>query len=57
MLEFYEPGAAIIEDSIANAVARVRNSNKCALDFVLNVQKAALEELIFFGNEFLDRSS
>ena len=55
MLEFYEPGAVIIEDSIANAVARVRTSNKSALDFMLNVQKAALEEMIFFGNEFLDR--
>jgi hypothetical protein len=55
MLEFYEPGAAIIADSIANAVARVRTSNKCALDFGLNFQKAALEEMIFFGNEFLDR--
>jgi hypothetical protein len=36
-------------------VARVRTSNTCALDFILNVQKAALEEMIFFGNEFLDR--
>jgi hypothetical protein len=36
-------------------VARVRTSNKGALDFLLNVQKAALEEMIFFGNEFLDR--
>jgi hypothetical protein len=40
MLEFYEPGAAVIEDSIANAVARVRTSNKGALDFLLNVQKS-----------------
>jgi hypothetical protein len=55
MLEFYEPGAAIIEDSIANAVRRVKNTNKCALDFMLGVQEAALEEMIFVGNEFLDR--
>ena len=55
MLEFYEPGAAIIEDSIANAAARVKKANMSALDFMLNVQKAALEEMIFFGNEFLDR--
>jgi len=55
MLEFYEPGASIIEDSIAKTVARVNDTNKCALDFMLGVQKAALEEMIFVGNEFLDR--
>jgi len=55
MLEFYEPGAAIIEDSIANAVTRVKKANKSALDLVLDTQKVALEEIIFAGNEFLDR--
>ena len=55
MLEFYEPGAAIIEDSIANAVARAKKANKCSLDFTLDAQKVALEEMIFAGNEFLDR--
>lgn len=55
MLEFYEPGAGITEDSIANAVARVKKTNKHALDFILGVQKAALEEMVFVGNEFLDR--
>jgi hypothetical protein len=55
MLEFYEPGAAIIEDSIANAVARAKKTNKCAVDFMVNVHKAALEEMIFVSNEFLDR--
>jgi hypothetical protein len=55
MLEFYEPGAAIIEDSIANAVTRVKKANKSALDLMLDTQKVALEEMIFAGNEFLDR--
>jgi hypothetical protein len=55
MLEFYEPGASVIEDSIAKAAARVSTTNKCALDFMLGVQKAALEEMVFVGNEFLDR--
>jgi hypothetical protein len=55
MLEFYEPGAAIIEDSIAKAVERVDKTNKRILDFSFGVQRAMLEEVIFIGNEFLDR--
>jgi hypothetical protein len=55
MLEFYEPGAAIIEDSIAHAVARAQKTNKSALDFMSNAHKLALDEMIFVGNEFLDR--
>lgn len=55
MLEFYEPGAAIIEDLIVNAVARAKRTNNLALDFMLDVQRVALEEMIFVGNEFLDR--
>jgi hypothetical protein len=56
MLEFYEPGAAIIEDSVAKAVARLSKTNKCALDFTFRAQKSMLEELIFAGNEILDRA-
>jgi hypothetical protein len=55
MLEFYEPGAAIIEDSVANAVARATKANKCALDFTFRAQKAMLEDMIFASNEILDR--
>ena len=33
MLKLYEPGVAIIGDSVANAVARLTKTNKCALDF------------------------
>jgi len=55
MLEFYEPGAAIVQDSIANAVARAKKANKSVLDFMLDAQKLALDEMFFFGNEFLDR--
>jgi hypothetical protein len=53
MLEFYEPGAAIIEDSVANAVARATKANKCALDFTFRAQKAMLE--VFASNEIFDR--
>ncbi|THD71855.1 MAG: hypothetical protein E7813_04820 [Bradyrhizobium sp.] len=56
MLEFYEPGAAIIEDSIAKTVERVNKTNKNVLDFMFGVQKTMLEELIFVGNEILDRA-
>jgi|ERR1700692_1229683 len=55
MLEFYEPGAAIVEDSVAKTVARLTKTNKSALDFVIGAQKAILEETIFASNEILDR--
>jgi hypothetical protein len=50
MLEFYEPGAAIIEDSVANTVTRLTSTNKRALDFAFGAQKAMLEEIIFVSN-------
>ena len=56
MLEFYEPGAAIIEDLIAKTVERTRDTNKRVVDFMFGVQKAMLEELIFVGTEALDRA-
>jgi hypothetical protein len=55
MLEFYEPGAAVIEDSVANAVARATKANNCALDFTFRAQKAMLEDMIFASNEIFDR--
>jgi hypothetical protein len=55
MLQFYEPGAAIIEDSVAKAVERANKTNKRALDFMFGVQKTMLEEVIFVSNEILDR--
>jgi hypothetical protein len=55
MLEFYEPGAAIIEDSVANTVTRLTSTNKRALDFAFGAQKAMLEEIIFVSNEIFDR--
>ena len=55
MLEFYEPGAAIIESSIAKTVERMGTTNKRALDFMLGVKKMMLEEAIFASNEIFDR--
>jgi hypothetical protein len=56
MLEFYEPGAAIIEDSVAKTVERVNKTNKGVLDFMFAMQKTMLEEMIFVSNEILDRA-
>ena len=56
MLEFYEPGAAIIEDSMANAVARATKANRRALDFMFGAQKVVLEEIAFVGSEIFDRT-
>jgi hypothetical protein len=55
MLEFYEPGAAIIEDSMANAVARLTKANKRALEFVIGAQVAIVEEMLFTSDEIFDR--
>ena len=55
MLEFYEPGAAIIEDSVAKTVARWNNANKCILNFMFGAQKVMFEEMMFVGKEILDR--
>jgi hypothetical protein len=55
MLEFYEPGAGIIEDSVAKTVTQWNNTNKCILNFMFGAQKAMLEEMIFAGKEILDR--
>ena len=56
MLEFYEPGAAMIEDSVANAVARVTKANRSALEFMFDAQKVMLEEMAFVGSEMFDRT-
>lgn len=56
MLEFYEPGAAIIEDSVANAVARVTRVNRIAFEFMFGAKKLMLEEIAFVGNDMFDRT-
>jgi hypothetical protein len=56
MLEVYEPGAAIIEDSVAKTVARLTKTNNSALDFMFGAQKIVLEEIAFVSNEMFDRT-
>jgi hypothetical protein len=55
MLELYEPGAAIVEDTVAKTVERVNRANKRVLDFMFGAQKVMLEGAIFVGDEILDR--
>jgi hypothetical protein len=55
MLELYEPGAAIIEDSIAKAVARWNKTNNSISNFMFGAQKAMFEEVMFASKEIVDR--
>ena len=56
MLEFYEPGAAIIEDTVATAMARVTKANRSALEFMFGVRSLLFEQIVFFSSEMLDRT-
>jgi hypothetical protein len=56
MLEFCEPGAAIVEESVTNTVARLTKTNRNAVDFMFGAQKALLDEMVFAGNEMFDRT-
>jgi hypothetical protein len=56
MAELSEQGAAIVEQSAADAATRLTKVNKNALDFMMGAQKVLLEEMVFAGNELLERS-
>ena len=56
MTEFSEQGAAIVEQSAADAAARLTKANQHALDFMFGAQKAMLEEITFASNEMLERT-
>lgn len=56
MLELSEQDAAIVEQSTAEAATRLTAANKHALDFMMGAQKLLLEEVVFAGNELLERS-
>ena len=51
-----KPAAAIVEQSAADAATRITKANKRALDFTCGAQKIMLEEMVFAGNEMLDRA-
>ena len=56
MAELSEQGAAIVEQSAADARAQLTRANKSALDFMMGAQKVLLEEIVFAGNELLERT-
>jgi hypothetical protein len=57
MTELSERGAAIVEQSAADtATTRMIKANRNTLEFMLGAQKAMLEEIVFAGNEMLDRA-
>ena len=46
----------MVEQSAAEAATRLTAANKHALDFMMGTQKLLLEEVVFAGNELLERS-
>jgi hypothetical protein len=55
MMELSEPRAAIFEQPAADAATQLTKANKHALDFMFGAQTVILEEMVFAGNELLDR--
>ena len=51
-----ENDAAMVEQSAAEAATRLTAANKQALDLMMGAQKMLLEEMVFAGNELLERS-
>jgi menaquinone-dependent protoporphyrinogen IX oxidase len=56
MTKLSEQSAAFVEQSVADAATRLTKANKNALDFLMGAQKVMLEELVFAGNEMLERT-
>ena len=56
MPEVPEPAVAVVEQSAADAAARLTRANKHALDFMMGAQKVMLEEIVFASSELLDRT-
>ena len=56
MTELSEQSAALVEQSVADTAARLTKANKNVLDFLMGAQKVMLEEMVFAGNEMLERA-
>ena len=54
-MELSKQDAAMFEQSAAEATTRLTTANKHALGFLVGAQKILLEEMVFAGNEMLDR--
>jgi len=51
-----EPATALVEQSAADAERRITKANRQALDFMCGAQKIMIEDMVFAGNEMLDRA-
>jgi hypothetical protein len=51
-----EPAAPLVEQSAADAAARMVGASTKAMDFMFGAQKIILEEIVFAGKELLDRA-
>jgi hypothetical protein len=51
-----EPAAALVEQSAADATARIARTSKQTVDFVFGAQGILFEEIVFAANEMLDRT-
>jgi len=56
MTELSGPRAEIFEQPVADAATQLTKANKHALDFLTGAQKVLLEEMVFAGNEILERT-
>ncbi len=56
MTELSEARTAIFEQPAVEAATQLTAANKRVLDFMCGAQKAVLEEMVFVGNELLDRA-
>ena len=56
MPELSQAPTELLEQSAADASAKLSKANKHALDFMMGAQKVALEEMVFAANEMLERA-
>jgi len=56
MMELSEARTAIAAQPVAEATSQLTRANKRALNFMYGAQRIALEEVVFAGNELLDRA-
>jgi hypothetical protein len=56
MTKLSEQSAELVEQSVTDTATRLTKANKNALDFLMGAQKVMLEELVFAGNEMLERT-
>ncbi len=56
MVELSEPGVAAQAEPAVEVSAQISKAKHRALDLMLGAQKTVLEEIVFVGNELLDRA-